>query len=93
MPAFDGQVVAEHHPGCETCPADCGACGEAGYECIVDSCDTGLCTFFPACDAALQCMGACGDTNCAETCVANAPDLAQGTLKEALVCADAAGCY
>ena len=44
-----------------------------GLDCILDSCNTGMCMNFPECAAALECMGKCSDAICGEECLQYGP--------------------
>ena len=63
-----------------------------GLDCILDSCNTGMCMNFPECAAALECMGKCSDAICGEECLQYGPPGGPGamTLLNTLECASLA---
>jgi hypothetical protein len=63
--------------------------GGDSFECIVSSCDLGMCLSFPDCAVAVECMGSCSDLACGEDCLALGPSGGPGAqiLQDAVECA------
>ena len=81
------QLAAESCTQCEVIPEPTPG------QCLELKCELATCANYSACAPGLECMLACGDYSCAQTCMDAVGSHGEGMLAEILACGVAATCF